>query len=203
MQEKLLTPLGMHESGFWAPPDRRHRLMSLYGKKAKMTPGHLQLFPIKGDSANPEWVLLDRATDSSLATSPKWTSPGGGIVTTMEEYQFFINLLVTRGVHNGVRLLSESSISQMMTQQLWGDLETCKLPSHPMFVSQGIGYGFGVGQYLRPPHTQKDIFGSGAANTFFLLNYEKQVSAFFVTQLVPFDSDSFFLAFRERIHEIT
>ncbi len=203
MQEKLLMPLGMNESGFWAPPERRHRLMSLYGLKDKMTQGHRALFPVKGDSSDPRLLLLDRASDSQLSVVPQWTSPGGGLVTTMADYQCFIDFLLARGVHKGTRLLSEAAISDMTSQQLWADAATCKLPTHPMYASEGIGFGYGLGQFLCPPDTERDIFGSGAANTFFFINYETKVSAFFATQMVPFDCYPFFKEFREKIREVT
>lgn len=203
MQEKLFTPLGMKESGFWAPPERRDRLMTLYGTKARMTPGHFQVFPPKGTSANPDWVCLDRASDSILSTVPKWTSPGGGLVTTLADYQQFLDFLLARGMYKGMRLLSESSVRQMTTQQLWGDLATCRLPTHPISISKGIGFGLGLAQHLCPPHVDRDFFWSGAANTFFLLNYEKKRTALFVTQMIPFDCYPFFQEFRNIIQSLS
>lgn len=120
MSERLLEPLGMIDTGFHVPAVDRHRFTTLYGRDEQ---GGLRV------SDEP---------DGAFAEPPAFASGAGGLVTTVDDQLAFGRMLLAQGDRPSGRLLSESSVQQMMSDQI--------TPEHREmggFFLDGQGWGFG------------------------------------------------------------
>ena len=102
LREELFEPLGMVDTAFWVPEDKRERFVSCY----KRTP----------EGVTP-WL------DQNLACGvydrdPAFESGGAGLVSTLEDYSHFADMLLNKGEYAGKRILSPASVEFMTAPQL-------------------------------------------------------------------------------------
>jgi CubicO group peptidase (beta-lactamase class C family) len=176
---RILGPLGMTDTAFWASPDVAPRLAALY------TPGR------DGQAAR-----LDALGQGALE-SPTMFSGGGGLVSTAADYDRFLQLLLGRpdspaGELDGVRLLSPRTVSYMTRNHLPGgqDLQTFGRPLYAESPFRGVGFGLGFAVVIDPVPGKVDcspgeISWGGAASTAFWIDAEADLSVMFFTQLLP------------------
>ena len=121
---RIFDPLGMPDTGFWVPAEKRPRLASYY--RGGEEPG--TLVPVADNSTR-------------YAAPPKFPSAGGGLVSTVDDYLRFGRMLLNRGELDGVRLLSSASVDAMLTDQL------PEGPERRFFLFEDFwrGAGFGLG----------------------------------------------------------
>ena len=119
LRTRIFEPLGMKDTFFYPPDDRRPRLVTLYRKG----PNGLETAP--------------NQDGFSLKT---YSSGGGGLMSTAEDYLQFAQMLLNGGELNGKRLLSPRTVDLMASNHV-GDMFNGKLgrPAH------GMGYGLLVG----------------------------------------------------------
>ena len=79
MAERLLEPLGMVDTGFHVPADKRDRFTTLYGHDEQ---GGLK---------------VTDEPDGVLATEPAFVSGGSGLVTTADDWLAFGRMLLAEG----------------------------------------------------------------------------------------------------------
>jgi CubicO group peptidase (beta-lactamase class C family) len=122
LRERIFDPLGMSDTGFFVPPDRLDRFGPCW-------------------TTNPETGALDEYDPAAgqWSTSPAFPSGGGGLVSTVDDYAAFGELLLAGGTARGERILSPASVAAMVAAQV----ETGPDPDG------GLGWGFGVGVQLR------------------------------------------------------
>ncbi len=123
MQARIFGPLGMTDTAFHTPPEKRHRLVTLYfGAEGALTP-----------MDNP--LMRDQDAPPALA------SGGGGLVSTASDYARFAQMLLNRGEWAGRRILSPEAVDLQMTNHLpeWM-MQKGFLAGH-----QRIRPGFGIG----------------------------------------------------------
>ena len=87
LQERIFDPLGMKDTGFWVPPEKRERLAASYTYDDAT--GKLQMS--RGGGA----FLAD--------TPPVFPSASGGLVSTADDYLTFARMLLQGGEVDGVR----------------------------------------------------------------------------------------------------
>ncbi len=110
----IFAPLGMSDTGFHVPADQQHRFASTYSIFEEMRFGaDLSNLP-----AHPPLHLLDAARQSVYLHPPTMLSGGGGLVSTTADYLRFCQMLLNRGVVDGVRLLSRKTVDLMTTNHL-------------------------------------------------------------------------------------
>ena len=102
LREELFEPLGMVDTAFWVPEEKRERFVTCY----KRTPEGLQ-----------PWL------DQNLACGvydrdPAFESGGAGLVSTLEDYSHFADMLMNKGEYAGKRILSPKSVEFLTTPQL-------------------------------------------------------------------------------------
>lgn len=119
LRTRIFEPLGMNDTFFFCPDEKRQRMPTLY----RSTP--------KG---------LERVPNQSGFSSPVYFSAGGGLMSTAEDYAQFAQMLLNGGVLNGKRLLSPKSVELMASNHV-GDMFNGKL-GRP---ARGMGYGLMVG----------------------------------------------------------
>ena len=102
LREELLEPLGMKDTGFYVPEEKRDRLVTCY----RRVPGGLEEF----SSIHLAVGRYDRA--------PAFESGGAGLVSTLDDYAAFARMLLNGGKAGGQRILSEAAVRFMTTPQL-------------------------------------------------------------------------------------
>jgi CubicO group peptidase (beta-lactamase class C family) len=119
LRARVFEPLGMKDTFFYPPDDRRPRMTTLYRK----SPGG-----------------LEKAENQDGFSLKTYFSGAGGLMSTAEDYLQFAQMLLNGGVLNGKRLLSPRTVELMASNHV-GDMFNGKLgrPAH------GMGYGLLVG----------------------------------------------------------
>jgi CubicO group peptidase (beta-lactamase class C family) len=130
--ERIAKPLGMTDTGFYAPADKAERV------------AEPQVDPITG-----------RRPPMMDVTKPHaWLSGGGGLVSTATDYARFSQMLLNGGELDGVRLLSPRIVAYMTADQLPPDI-TYSPEALQFFEPRAIaptprdGQGFGLGFMVR------------------------------------------------------
>lgn len=102
MREHLFEPLGMTDTDFFVPPDKRERLARLY---LKMPDAPLAALP-----GNP--LFPDYDAEPSLALG------GGGLYSTVFDYARYAQMLLDGGMFEGRRIVSADGVRAQMTNRL-------------------------------------------------------------------------------------
>ena len=102
LQEEIFDPLGMKDTGFWVPEEKRDRLVTCY----RRTEDGLEPF----SSLHLAVGQYDRA--------PAFESGGAGLVSTLDDYAAFGEMLMNGGVYRGKRILSRAAVEYMTSSQL-------------------------------------------------------------------------------------
>jgi CubicO group peptidase (beta-lactamase class C family) len=172
LAERVLGPLGMGDTAFWADDDR---LAALYSPD-----------PRTGRAVRNE--ALDRAA----RRPPTYLSGGGGLVSTAADYHRFTRMLLDGGALDGVRLLGTRTVDYMVRNHLPGgaDLEAFGRPLFAETPFGGVGFGLGVSVVLDPVRGRSlcsagEYAWGGAASTAFWVDPAEQIIGLFFTQLLP------------------
>jgi CubicO group peptidase (beta-lactamase class C family) len=174
LRTRILEPLAMGDTGFSVAPTDAHRLARLYlaAPGGGMAPG---------DEVGR--YVVDR---------PSLLSGGGGLVSTLADYHRFTQFLLRGGELDGVRLLGPRTLALMTRNHLPGgaDLDTFGRPLFAETPLRGVGFGLGFGVVLDPVRVGTlcsvgDFHWGGAASTFFWVDPAEQLTAVFLTQLLP------------------
>jgi len=121
---RILLPLGMSDTDFWIPPDKRDRCAGVY------------CFDATG-ALTPQPVFPRDAL-------PKLCSGGGGLVSTADDYLKFARMLLRRGEGDGVRLLKPETVALMTSDRLTVAQRAVLVRDEPHWVGQGVGLGLGI-----------------------------------------------------------
>ena len=127
MQELLFAPLGMVDTDFWVPHEKRARAAVLYQSSA--APGIFTPLPLAG--------FLDESP-------PVITAGGQGLVSTADDYLTFARMLLGGGQISGKRILSQESVRLMTSNRLTPDERRAFQFGIPFFMAQGFGLGVSV-----------------------------------------------------------
>lgn len=170
LEREIFAPLGMCDTGFFVPPEKAARLGACY----MATPDD----PMR---------LVDDAASSAFLTPPRMQSGGGGLVSTMDDYALFADMLRQRG--NG--LLMPASVDAMASNQLPGgrEIKDIALISDPRLLPEAMGFGFGLATTLDESRAgvpaNGDFYWSGAATTIWWVDPARDLTVIFLTQLLP------------------
>ncbi len=176
---RVLRPLGMTETAFWADEPAAQRLAALYT-------------PNRDGKAR----RADMLSKAALAP-PSMLSGGGGLVSTAADYHRFTQMLLhtadsPAGERDGIRLLSPRTVGYMTRNHLPGglDLETFGRPLYAESPYRGIGFGLGFSVVIDPVPgkvicSAGEIAWGGAASTAFWVDQEAELTVSFFTQLLP------------------
>ena len=175
LQERIFDPLKMVDTGFHVRDDQRARFAACYDA----APGG-------------KLKLQDDAQKSPYLAPPKLLSGGGGLVGTAADYMRFATMLVNGGELDGARILAPKTIELMAANHLPGGKDLTEL-SRSLFsesTNAGVGFGLGFATVFDPPQTlipcsYGEFYWGGAASTAFWVDPVEQVTAVFMTQLLP------------------
>jgi len=133
LRERIFEPLGMKDTGFSVPADNLDRLASCYIPNPAT--GTLELF--------------DGGEQSRWSRPPIFPSGADGLVSTLDDYLAFGQMMLNQGKYGNERILSRLSVEVMTTDQLTpAQKAVSSLPPLPGFF-ETHGWGFGVGIVTR------------------------------------------------------
>ena len=128
----------------------------------------------------------------ALAKKPTMLGGGGGLCGTAADYLRFTQMLMNRGELDGERILGSRTVDYMTRNHLPGnaDMEDYGRPLFAESSSVGIGFGLGFSVVLdaaatRVPGEEGTYSWGGAASTIFWNDPRNQITALFLTQLLP------------------
>jgi CubicO group peptidase (beta-lactamase class C family) len=128
LRERIFEPLGMKDTAFSVPATKLDRLATSY--KVNPESGALE--------------LNDEAAGGQWSRPPAFPSAGGGLVSTVDDYLAFGQMMLSKGRHGSERLLARPSVETMTTDQLTPEQKAVSgfLPGY--FDSRGWGFGMSV-----------------------------------------------------------
>ena len=175
LQERILTPLGMSDTAFFVPPDKQDRVAKPFAK----------------DPDTGETVTL---------TETNFESGGGGLWSTMDDYERFAQMLYLGGALGNTRLLGRKTLEFMTADHLGPHVRIgttfLLAPGH------GFGLGFAVRREvgLAPtPGTPGEFFWGGIAGTAFWIAPKEELIAMMMIQ-APGQRDYYRQLFRILVH---
>ena len=168
LQNRILGPLGMNDTYFFLPKEKRDRLTTVYSSSAN----GLEKAPNPGGMVG----------QGSYVEGPrKCFSGGAGFLSTAIDYAKFLQMMLNNGELNGKRIISRKTV-ELMTVNHLGDV------TFPWTKGTGFGLGFSILEDLGSRGTlgSEGEFGWGGAyhSTYWVDPKEELVVVYF-TQLIP------------------
>jgi CubicO group peptidase (beta-lactamase class C family) len=179
VQERVLDPLGMTDTGFQAKD--LDRFAAQYRR---------------GGEGEPLYALVDPPETSAFAGPQTYFSGAGGLTGTAADYMRFCKMLANGGELDGHRIIGQRTLEFMTMNHLpaGGDLGSLDGKHYAVDARAGIGFGLGFAVLLDPTTAQVigtpgEYYWGGAASTaFFVSPNEDGLIAIFLTQLSPSSS---------------
>src|SRR6266852_6734822 len=131
LRERLFEPLGMKDTGFSVPEASLDRLATSYWI----------------DPASGKLTVYDDARGGQWGHPPAFPSGAGGLVSTIDDYLAFGQMMLSQGKHGNERILSRLSVELMTTDQLTPEQKAAS--SLISGFLDGHGWGFGVSVVTR------------------------------------------------------
>ncbi|HET8840620.1 MAG TPA: serine hydrolase domain-containing protein, partial [Ktedonobacteraceae bacterium] len=128
LRERIFEPLHMQDTSFSVQEVSLDRLTTSYWR----------------DSGSEELTVYDKASGSQWSHPPAFPSGAGGLVSTIDDYLAFGQMMLSQGKHNGVRILSRPSVETMTTDQLTPEQKAVSGLFPGFFDSMGWGFGVSV-----------------------------------------------------------
>jgi CubicO group peptidase (beta-lactamase class C family) len=156
LSERVFTPLGMDDTGFFVTPDKLGRAAQPW-----QIPG--------GPPMTPRF---------DVAQKPRFESGGGGLVSTMDDYLRFALMLADSGEFAGKRLLGSKTMEFMTADHVGAR------PGRPPGL--GFGLGFEVRTSVGDsglPGSLGEYGWAGNAGTLFWIDPREQLIAIYLVQV--------------------
>jgi CubicO group peptidase (beta-lactamase class C family) len=172
VNERILTPLGMSDSGFCVPREKISRFASHY-------------------APSETGLALVESSDASRWCGPiGLPSGGGGLVSTALDYMKFCQMFLNKGRFNGVQILSRKSIELMTSNHLAGDIPSMGPSRVDGERFAGVGFGLGLSVLTSPNRAQTlgssgELGWWGSASTHFWIDPVEDLVVVFLSQLTP------------------
>jgi len=190
LEKNIFKPLGMKSTGFSVKPNEKNSFTSLYTSGIYSRDGEI-VGPLGADYYDVEFSKSLRSIDSHdkspyLDSSSKLYDGGSGLVSTIDDYSVFSEMLLNGGELNGVRVLSNASVDLMSRNHL----DMSEILSD--FGLSGMGFGLTLGVVedagLAGAYSSDgEYFWGGAASTVFWIDPKENITAVLMTQFMPSD----------------
>ncbi len=179
LRERLFAPLGMSDTGFFAPADKHERLAEAFANDPD-TGAAVELINVRA--------------------APRLEMGGGGLVSTMDDYARFLLMLYRGGTLGAARILGRKTIAFMTADHLGPDV---RIGTRFLLAP---GHGFGLGFAVRrdagmapTPGTVGEYFWGGIAGTAFWIAPQEELIALMMIQ-APGQRDYYRQLFRFLAH---
>ncbi len=175
-QANIFGPLGMDDTGFVVPADKAHRLPAAYA-----------WHPTE------KMKISDKAgADSAWTRAHAFQSGGGGLASTVADYNRFCRMLLNGGAYDGVQIISPKTLELMTANHLPSGKDLTELSKSLFSEAEmaGVGFGLGFASIIDPPATMTpcshgEFFWGGMYSTAFFIDPVEHISMIFMTQLMP------------------
>jgi len=161
LNERILAPLQMSETGFFTGDENAHRLAEPFATDP-WTGDKVQLF--------------------NMLEKPVIESGGGGLVSTTMDYARFAQMLLNGGELDGERIIGRKTLEWMASDHLDPSVKimgTLTQPGH----SFGLGFGIRTQGGIAPfSGSVGQFFWSGMGGTFFWIDPKEDLFAIFMSQ---------------------
>jgi CubicO group peptidase (beta-lactamase class C family) len=144
LEERVLSPTGMPDTGFFVSLEARRRAATMYSLDE-----HERL---RHDVMGPPHIK-----------PPSFCNAGGGLWSTANDYLRFIRMLLGDGTVDGVRVLSPESVRLMRTDRLTDEQKRHNFLGAPYWVGRGFGLNLSV---VTDSAKSAPLFGPGGPGTF-------------------------------------
>lgn len=143
MIERILKPLGMNDTDFWCPPEKRDRMAKLY-------------------RIDPKTDQLQDVSFPHSPAPPEFCGGGGGLISTADDYLRFARMMLAGGELDGVRYLKPETVAMMTSNRLTPEQRQIPFMGIPFWLGQGFGLGVSV---ITDPDKQAWM-GAGSKGSF-------------------------------------
>ncbi|HEX5255828.1 MAG TPA: serine hydrolase domain-containing protein [Mycobacterium sp.] len=144
LDERILGPAGMTDTGFFVSPDTRRRAATMYRLDEQSRLHHGVMGP-------------------PHITPPSFCNAGGGLWSSADDYLRFVRMLLDGGTIDGVRVLSEEAVRSMRTDRLTEEQKRHNFLGAPYWVGRGFGLNLSL---VTDPAKSTPLFGPGGPGTF-------------------------------------
>jgi CubicO group peptidase (beta-lactamase class C family) len=144
LDERILGPAGMPDTGFFVSVEARRRAATMY----RLTEEHV----LQHDVMGPPHIK-----------PPSFCNAGGGLWSTADDYLRFVRMVLGGGTIDGVRVLSAESARLMRTDRLTDEQKRHNFLGAPYWVGRGFGLNLSV---VIDPAKSAPLFGPGGLGTF-------------------------------------
>lgn len=192
LQQNIFDPLDLKSIGFSVNPIDKDSFTTLYTSGAFSRDGEV-VAPSGLNRAELMFSEELRAIDSFnespyLNNSSRLFDGGSGLVSNIDDYSKFAEMLLNGGTLNGVRILSKASVNLMSRNHLSSEI----LSDGAAFGLNGVGFGLTVGSIMDAGvagsySVDGEFFWGGAASTIFWVDQKNNVTATLMTQYMPSD----------------
>jgi len=179
VKDRILAPLGMRDTAFYLPADKRERLAE----------------PFANDPDNGKPVQL-----VEMPSAPRFESGGGGLFSTMDDYARFAQMLYLGGTLANTRFIGRKTLEFMTADHLGPGVRIVNTNLLPP------GHGFGLGFAVRreagmgpTPGTPGEFFWGGLAGTVFWIAPQEELVAIMMIQ-GPGQRDYYRYLFRNLVY---
>ena len=180
LDERILEPLGMRDTAFYVPAEKSERLADAF----RADP-----------DGGPPVQLVDVQTPP-----PRFESGGGGLVSTIDDYARFAQMLYLGGALGGARIVGRKTLEWMTSDHLGPNVPI----GNPTLLQPGHGFGLGVAVrrvagMAQTPGTPGEYFWGGLAGTYFWVAPKEDMFALMMVQ-APRQRDHFRQLFRTLVY---
>ena len=192
LQKNIFDPLELKSIGFSVNELDKDSFTTLYTSGAFSRDGEI----VAPSGLNQAELIFSKdlrpidTFDKSpyLTNSSKLYDGGSGLVSNIDDYSKFAEMLLNGGILNGVRIISEASVDLMANNHLSDEI----LKDGSAFGLEGVGFGLTVGTIMNPGvagtfSSEGEFFWGGAASTIFWVDRKNNVTATMMTQFMPSD----------------
>ena len=175
MQQHVLQPLGMRDTGYLLRPEISARLAGMHQRQA-------------------DGRLI--ASDYKPSQDPAGFTGGGGLYGTAGDYMRFIMMMLNGGALDGVRILKAETVA-LMGQNHIGDLSVNVMPTQRPALScnaeffPGMRKTWGLSFMINTDHvaggrSAGSLSWAGLLNTYYWIDPIQRIGGTVMTQLLPF-----------------
>ncbi|MBF9142212.1 serine hydrolase domain-containing protein [Hymenobacter properus] len=165
LRTRLFEPLGMKDTWFYLPADKKDRLVELYTEDANKQTVFMQ----------PHDGMFPNYPKSSGGT---YFSGGAGLSSTIDDYARFLQMVLNNGSYNGRQLLKPATAA-LITQNQMGELSQ----GGNKF---GLGFSIVVPQNAKVPGLSAGSFEwGGIFGTTYWVDPKEKLVALIYTQKYP------------------
>ncbi len=176
LNELLLLPLGMVDTGFHIEASQQSRLLSVFGKS--------DLNEVMNYDDKPQTLIPSDPSDHHPVNDKKFCRGGYGLYSTIDDYSRCVDFLGSGLTSRGERLLSSKMIELMWTNRIPDNQLPLRIG--PVLLP---GYGFGLAGRVMMDigkayglTSQGECGWAGAASTYFWIDPKEDIIGLTMTQ---------------------